>query len=71
MKFPSYSKELRDNAKATGQFLVTVDFVRPNGKREMSSTGLMTKKQARLIADAWLKVIKQRNGQIRPNPRTR
>jgi hypothetical protein len=57
MMLATYNKVLRANAKRDRKYIVTVEFICPNGKLELGSQGLMSKAEAKTIADAWVKVI--------------
>jgi hypothetical protein len=57
MSYPTYTKAMRERAKAERLHLVTVDFVRPGGSREINYQGPMLKKDAKVILDAWIMVM--------------
>lgn len=61
MRFARYSKELLELAKKTGQYLVTVEFIRPSGKPDWGSQGPMTIPQARIVSKALLKALELRH----------
>jgi hypothetical protein len=56
---PTYSKDMRDNAKRDRMYLITFDVITPSGNREVCYQGPMSKPNAKLIADAWLEAIQR------------
>lgn len=64
MNLPSYSRELRANAKRDHEWMVTCDFVRPDGSRYLSSQGLFSKGEAKVVADALLAALAMRRKRV-------
>lgn len=61
MGFPNYSREMRERAKKNGEWLVTVDLVMPDGKRNVCAQQLFSREQALTVYNALQLAMRDRH----------